>query len=120
MTYELVSPHNNEIVAVATRNNNDVHLLTQDAGIGKNGRCKTIAKRTQYGDLDRPRPEQLCQPLTRETNPIMRGLTRGKGSRAFAETGLVHEARVVRETKPVGGAPAALTRPKQFGRVLRR
>jgi len=120
MTYKLVSPHNKEIVAVATRNNNSVHLLTQDAGIGRNERCKTIAKRTQYGDLDRPRPEQLCQPLTRETNPVTRGLTRGEGSRAFAEAGLMHEACVVRETEPVGGAPATLTRPKQFGRVLRR
>jgi len=52
MTYELVSPHNSEIVAVATRNNNDVHLLTQGAGIGRNERCETIVKRTQYRDLD--------------------------------------------------------------------
>jgi len=47
MTYELASLHNNEIVAVVTRDNNYGHLLTQSAGIGKDERCETIAKRTQ-------------------------------------------------------------------------
>ena len=37
MAYMLVDPHNREIVAVAMRNNTNDHLLTQSAGIGRNG-----------------------------------------------------------------------------------
>ena len=37
LAYELASPHNREIVAVATRDNTNGHLLTQSAGIGKGG-----------------------------------------------------------------------------------
>ena len=47
MTYELASPHNKEIVAVATQNNTDDHLLTQSAGIGRDERYETIARHTQ-------------------------------------------------------------------------
>ena len=54
MAYKLASPHNREVVAVAMRNNNDSHLLTQSAGIGK-GECDN--ETYTIGDLDRLRPE---------------------------------------------------------------
>ena len=35
VAYKLASPHNKEIVAMATRDNTNGHLLAQSAGIGR-------------------------------------------------------------------------------------